>query len=109
MPELSFSTRRGCAFALVLSAGMAALSSVAARVTPPPRTPATAAIVIEPGETRSARARFSRERSNIVRDRRNLSMDDSRPDKASSATPVSPDSNTATRAAPLTPNPTMGR
>lgn len=109
MPELSFSSGRGCTIALVFSAGMVALSSFAAPLTPPPRTPATAAIVIEPGETRSARARFSRERTNIVRNRRNLSVDDNRPDKPSSATPVSPDSNTATRAAPATPSPTMGR
>lgn len=109
MPELSFSTRRGCTFALVFSAGLAALSSFAAPVNPPPRTPGTAAIVIEPGETRNARARFSRERSNILRSSRNLSVNDSQPDKASSATSVSPDSNTATGAAPAKPSPSMGR
>jgi len=109
MAELSFITRRGCSVALVFSAGMAALSSIAAPVTPPRRTAATAAIVIEPGETRSARARFSLERTNIVRNKRHFSMDDSPPDKASSATPVNPDSNTGTPAAPATPSPSMGR
>jgi hypothetical protein len=88
---------------------MAALSSFAAPITPPPRTPATAAILVEPGETRSARARFSRERSNILKGSRNFSVDDSRLDKASSATPVNPGSNTATRAAPPTPSLSTGR
>jgi len=109
MLELSFGTKRGCAIALVLSASMAALSSFAAPVKPPPRTVGSGSLVIEPGETRSARARYSRERTNVVRNKPNFTG------KASTAIPVnpdgspSPDGSPASPAAPAMSSPTMRR
>lgn len=69
--------RRAYAVGWALTVGTAASIAAAAPVTPPPRTPGFEKILIEPGETREARARHGRERQAITgRRNRDYTKDD---------------------------------
>lgn len=97
-------SRHACILAIVLTTtSMAALSAFAASVTPPPRTMVSGSIVIEPGDTSEARARHGRERTNVVRNKRDFTRDDSGPGKASPAIPAKPGDTRATPATPPKP------